>query len=52
MSGDYLPQAYAHDIKRAHMHLSTLPEWLTYIGSVHASEIDLGLDRVKKLLHN
>lgn len=31
------------------MHLSTLSEWLTWIESIHAKEIDLGLDRVKKV---
>ena len=29
------------------MHLSTLSEWLEYIASVHATEMDLGLERVK-----
>lgn len=28
------------------MHLSTLSEWLTWISSIHFSEIDLGLERV------
>src|SRR5579885_3172489 len=30
------------------MHLSTLSEWLSWIESVHAKDMDLGLDRVKK----
>lgn len=29
------------------MKLSTLPEWLAWIDKVHATEIDLGLERVK-----
>lgn len=29
------------------MHLSTLKEWMTWIESIHYTEIDLGLDRVK-----
>lgn len=29
------------------MHFSTLSEWLAWIGSIHTTEIDLGLDRVK-----
>ena len=28
------------------MHLSTLSEWLTWISSIHATEMDLSLDRV------
>ncbi len=28
------------------MYLSTLSEWLTWIGSVHRSDIELGLDRI------
>ena len=31
------------------MHLSTMFEWLSWIGSVHISEIELGLDRIKKV---
>jgi dihydrofolate synthase/folylpolyglutamate synthase len=31
------------------MYLSTLPEWLSYISSVHVTEMDLGLERVKKV---
>lgn len=31
------------------MYLSTLPEWMTYIESIHATEIDLGLERVKSV---
>lgn len=31
------------------MYLSTLSEWLIYMGSVHVTDIDLGLDRVKKV---
>lgn len=29
------------------MHLSTLSEWLNYLGSVHRRDIELGIDRVK-----
>lgn len=31
------------------MNLSTLSDWLSFIGSVHSKEIDLGLDRVKQV---
>ncbi len=31
------------------MYLSTVEDWLAYISSIHVSEIDLGLDRVKKV---
>ncbi len=31
------------------MKLSTLSEWLNYIGSVHKTEIDLGLDRIREV---
>lgn len=31
------------------MHLSTLSAWLDWIGSVHQKEIDLGLDRIRKV---
>lgn len=29
------------------MYLSTLPEWIAWMESIHTTEIDLGLDRVK-----
>lgn len=31
------------------MHFSTLSEWLNWIGKIHLSEIELGLDRVKQV---
>src|ERR1041385_2844729 len=31
------------------MHLSTLPEWMSWIETIHTNEIDLGLERVKKV---
>ena len=31
------------------MHLSTVSEWLNWISSVHMSDIELGLDRVKEV---
>lgn len=31
------------------MELSTLSDWLAFIGSVHSKEIELGLDRVKEV---
>lgn len=31
------------------MHLSTVSEWLSYIGLIHETEIDLGLPRVKEV---
>jgi dihydrofolate synthase/folylpolyglutamate synthase len=31
------------------VYLSTVSEWLNYIGSVHVTEIDLGLSRVKEV---
>lgn len=29
------------------MHLSTLSEWMTFIGTLHSKEMDLGLERIK-----
>ena len=31
------------------MHLSTLYEWLDWIGSVHQTDIDLGLERIREV---
>lgn len=31
------------------MHFYTLPEWLSWISSIHLSEIELGLERVKEV---
>lgn len=33
------------------MHLSTVSEWLEYLGSVHRCDIELGLDRVRAVAH-
>jgi dihydrofolate synthase / folylpolyglutamate synthase len=37
-----------HNIKRGiSMHLSTLSEWMSFIGSLHSKEMELGLERIK-----
>tara|TARA_R110000868_G_scaffold236052_11_gene490020 strand:+ start:1504 stop:2775 length:1272 start_codon:yes stop_codon:yes gene_type:complete len=36
-------------MKGAYVHLSTVSEWLDWIGSVHQTEIELGLERIRKV---
>lgn len=36
-------------MKGAYVHLSTVSEWLDWIGSVHQTEIELGLERIHKV---
>src|SRR3990167_1127403 len=44
-----LKRTYTQPITRKTMHFSTVNEWLNWITTIHTSEIELGLDRVKQV---